>query len=61
MIGNIIRFANSHSIVWGSEIIDSNDNVAKATFLGVRESHTRKRLLNFGYMFLNDVVILLYY
>ncbi len=49
MIGSIIRFANLHSIVWGSGIIDSNDNVAKATFLGVRGPHTRKRLLSLGY------------
>ena len=49
MIGSIIRLANSQSIVWGSGIINSTENVRDAKFLAVRGPLTRKRLLDLGY------------
>lgn len=48
-VGSIINVAGPNSIVWGSGIINSNQNVRKAKFLAVRGPRTRKRLLELGY------------
>jgi len=43
-IGSVIRFVNKNSVVWGSGIIKSDDEIDKATFLAVRGPRTGKRL-----------------
>lgn len=49
IIGSIISAATSHSIVWGTGIIQSKDRVKKAKFLAVRGPKTRDRLLELGH------------
>jgi hypothetical protein len=48
-IGSIINQANSHSLVWGSGIINKDEHVESAKFLAVRGPLTRSHLLNLGY------------
>lgn len=48
-IGSIISTATKKSVVWGSGIIKTNDNIDKAEFLAVRGPRTRKRILELGY------------
>lgn len=49
MIGSILGMATTHSIVWGSGIIQKNAKVKKAKFLSVRGPHSRNRLIKLGY------------
>jgi pyruvyltransferase len=44
-VGSIINVAGPNSVVWGSGIINSKQNVRRARFLAVRGPRTRKRLL----------------
>ncbi len=48
-IGSIIHHASKDSIVWGSGIIDKEQNIIKADFRAVRGPQTRKFLLDLGY------------
>lgn len=48
-IGSIISSATKNSIVWGSGIIKSNDNIRDAKFTAVRGPKTRKRILELGF------------
>jgi len=48
-IGSIIKRVTKNSIVWGSGIINADEQVKKATFLAVRGPRTRNRLLDLGY------------
>lgn len=48
-VGSIIKRVTTNSIVWGSGIINTNEQIKKATFLSVRGPRTRKRLLDLGY------------
>lgn len=43
-IGSVIRFVNKNSVVWGSGIIKSDDEIDRASFLAVRGPRTGKRL-----------------
>ncbi|WP_245583431.1 polysaccharide pyruvyl transferase family protein [Salinimicrobium terrae] len=47
--GSIIHHASKHSIVWGSGIIDHEQNIQKADFRAVRGPKTRDYLLKLGY------------
>ena len=48
-IGSILHHATKHSIVWGSGIIDHEQEIAKADFRAVRGPQTRNFLLKLGY------------
>lgn len=48
-IGSIIHHASKDSIVWGSGIIDFNQQIAEADFRAVRGPRTRDYLLSLGY------------
>ena len=48
-IGSIIHHASKDSLVWGSGIIDHDQNVQKAHFRAVRGPRTRDYLLELGY------------
>ena len=47
--GSILAHANEKCIVWGSGIIQKDQQVKNAQFLAVRGPQTRKRLLELGY------------
>lgn len=47
--GSIIHHANKHSIVWGSGIIDQQQEIASADFKAVRGPETRNFLIEKGY------------
>ncbi|MFD2291521.1 polysaccharide pyruvyl transferase family protein [Mariniflexile gromovii] len=47
-IGSILSAASENSIVWGSGILNKNENVKRAKFCAVRGPETRKRLLELG-------------
>lgn len=47
--GSILAHVNKHCIVWGSGIINKDQQVKNAQFLAVRGPQTRKRLLELGY------------
>lgn len=49
VIGSILTYANKHSVVWGSGIIERTSNFGAAKFLAVRGPETRKRVLELGY------------
>jgi hypothetical protein len=48
-VGSILHHANKHSIVWGSGIIDHEQEIAEADFRAVRGPQTRYFLLKLGY------------
>jgi hypothetical protein len=48
-VGSILHHANKHSIVWGSGIIDHEQEIAEADFRAVRGPQTRDFLLKLGY------------
>ena len=48
VIGSVIRFVNSKSIVWGSGIIKSDDVIDKCKIIAVRGPRTGKRLEELG-------------
>ena len=48
-IGSIIHHASKNSIVWGSGIIDKEQQITKADYRAVRGPQTRKFLLEQGY------------
>jgi hypothetical protein len=48
-VGSILHHATKHSIVWGSGIIDHEQEIAEADFRAVRGPQTRNFLLNMGY------------
>lgn len=48
-VGSVLYYATEKSIVWGSGIIRSDENVSAAKFLSVRGPRTRQRLLDLGY------------
>ena len=48
-LGSILHHADKHSIVWGSGIIDHEQEIAKADFRAVRGPQTRNFLLKLGY------------
>jgi len=48
-IGSIIHHASEDSIVWGSGIIDKEQQIIKADFRAVRGPQTRKFLLDLSY------------
>ena len=48
-IGSIIHHASKHSVVWGSGIIDKEQQITKADYKAVRGPQTRKYLLEQGY------------
>ncbi|WP_227740311.1 polysaccharide pyruvyl transferase family protein [Salegentibacter sp. BLCTC] len=48
-VGSILHHADKHSIVWGSGIIDHEQEIAKADFRAVRGPQTRNFLLKLGY------------
>ena len=48
-VGSIIHHATKHSIVWGSGIIDHEQQVASADFRAVRGPKTREFLIKSGY------------
>lgn len=48
-VGSIINVVGRNSVVWGSGIIKSGQNIRNATFLAVRGPKTRERLLELGY------------
>ena len=49
IIGSILARVRPHCIVWGSGILQSKEQVAKADFRAVRGPMTRKRLTELGY------------
>lgn len=48
-VGSILHHADKHSIVWGSGIIDHEQEIAEADFRAVRGPQTRDFLLKLGY------------
>ena len=48
-VGSILHHATEHSIVWGSGIIDHDQEIAEADFRTVRGPKTRDFLLKLGY------------
>jgi len=48
-VGSILHHATEHSIVWGSGIIDHDQEIAEADFRTVRGPQTRDFLLKLGY------------
>lgn len=48
VIGSILSHSTKKSIVWGSGIIKSNENVNAREFLAIRGPKTRERLLQLG-------------
>jgi len=48
-IGSVIHHASKDSIVWGSGIIDKEQNITKADYRAVRGPRTRNFLLDLGY------------
>ncbi len=48
-IGSILHHASKESIVWGSGIIDKEQQIIKADYRAVRGPQTRKILLELGY------------
>ncbi|WP_166636552.1 polysaccharide pyruvyl transferase family protein [Salegentibacter sp. 24] len=48
-VGSILHHATTHSIVWGSGIIDHEQEIAQADFRAVRGPQTRDFLLELGY------------
>ncbi|WP_051201336.1 polysaccharide pyruvyl transferase family protein [Christiangramia portivictoriae] len=48
-VGSIVHHATKNSIVWGSGIIDQQQEIAAADFRAVRGPQTRKYLLASGY------------
>lgn len=48
-VGSILHHATKHSIVWGSGIIDHDQEIAEADFRTVRGPQTRDFLLKLGY------------
>jgi hypothetical protein len=48
-VGSILHHATKHSIVWGSGIIDHEQEIAEADFRAVRGPQTRDLLLKLGY------------
>jgi polysaccharide pyruvyl transferase WcaK-like protein len=48
-IGSIIHHASKDSVVWGSGIIDHEQDLEKADFRAIRGPRTREYLLNLGY------------
>ncbi|MBZ9632336.1 polysaccharide pyruvyl transferase family protein [Salegentibacter sp. LM13S] len=48
-VGSILHHATKHSIVWGSGIIDHEQEIAEADFRAVRGPQTRGFLLKLGY------------
>lgn len=47
-IGSIISCSNENVVVWGSGIINENDNIPEAKFLAVRGKYTQKRIQQLG-------------
>ena len=48
-VGSILHHADKNSIVWGSGIIDHEQEIAEADFRAVRGPQTREFLLKLGY------------
>ncbi|PKD21200.1 exosortase [Salegentibacter salinarum] len=48
-VGSILHHATKHSIIWGSGIIDHEQEIAEANFRAVRGPQTRDYLLKLGY------------
>ena len=48
-IGSIMNYATAKSVVWGSGIINKNDQFGSAQFHAVRGPQSRKRVLELGY------------
>jgi len=48
-IGSIINYSDKKTIVWGSGIMNRNDNIKGGDFVAVRGHESRKRLTDLGF------------